>query len=154
MQSEARDAYLENQILSAPPHRLRLMLIEGAQRFCRQALQQWQCGEGEAGLASLGRARGVVSELLSSVQPEDSPLARRVAGIYLYLFRTLAEAALDKNEQQVCEVIEVLDIERETWRLVCEQASTGMPRARAASPALPDLDTDTSSSGGGLMLEA
>lgn len=175
MHSEARDAYLENRVLTAPPQRLRLMLIEGALRFSRQTLLHWERGEHDAGLAALGRARSIVTELMSSIQPDGSPLSRQVAAIYLFLYRALAEAAIDRNSQQVREAIEVLAIEHETWRLVCEQVppresrgtaagdayqSTAEQRpfgagtAGAAAPPMRNLALDDAASHGGLLLDA
>lgn len=123
MTSLARDAYLENQILTAAPQQLRLMLIEGAVRFARQALCHWENAENEAAALALTRARGIVGELLSSLTADGSELTRRVAGLYLYLFQTLARAGVERDLARVREAIDVLDYERETWRLVCTQRS-------------------------------
>ena len=40
-----KSSYLESKVLTAPPHRLHLMLIEGAIRFGRQADEALQRGE-------------------------------------------------------------------------------------------------------------
>jgi flagellin-specific chaperone FliS len=41
MQAESHDTYLASQVMTASPQRLRLMLIEGAIRFGRQAAEAW-----------------------------------------------------------------------------------------------------------------
>ena len=38
MQQPAHESYLEAQVMTATPQKLRLMLIEGAIRFARQTL--------------------------------------------------------------------------------------------------------------------
>ena len=98
-------------------------------------------------MAAVGRCRGIVSELLAAVSPEPSDLSRSVAAVYLFLFRTLAEAQLHRDRRRVAEVIDVLEIERETWRLVCERTPQPSPPATPDAPPAV-LEGDGSSSGG------
>lgn len=166
-----RDAYLENQVLTATPQRLRLMLIDGALRFLRQTLLHWEANEPEAGSASLERARGIVSELMSSIRPDGSELTRKVAGIYMFLYRELVEASLERSGQRVRGAIDVLEVERETWQQLCEQVplrvsggtmgddvyqSSSARSASAFSPATGSLSLGDSVTfdGGGLVLDA
>ena len=120
MDNRARQ-YLEAQVMTATPQKLRLMLIEGAIRFARQTIQQWAVNQNEEALESLIRCRSIVSELLAGVRTEESDLTRQVASVYVFLFRTLTEAQLRRDRQKVEEVIRVLEVECETWRLVCEK---------------------------------
>jgi len=121
MQTDTRDIYLEMQVNSATPQKLRLMLIEGAIRFARQTQALWREAALEAGLESLIRSRDIISELISSVEADASPLARQVNGLYVYLFSALTEAQQTRDEHQLAAVIRVLEEERETWRQLCEQ---------------------------------
>jgi flagellar protein FliS len=116
-----RDVYLETQVLTATPQKLRLMLIEGAIRFARGTAAAWERDDPEAGLESLIRCRDVVGELISGIQADTSPLARQVVGIYLYLFTSLTGAQLTRDQNQLAAAIGVLEEERDTWRAVCEQ---------------------------------
>ena len=127
MHSDPRSSYLESQVLTATPQKLRLMLIEAALGAARQALSYWeQQSHADANIALI-RCREIISELLSAIKPDDTELTRNVAGIYLFLFKTLAEAQLHRDRSKVAEAIRVLEIERETWRDVCER----MPHAPA-----------------------
>ena len=123
MEPNARDAYLESHILTAAPQKLRLMLIEGAIRFSRQAIAYWEQGQPDAGNQALCRARRIVSELLSGIRPESSSLSSKVAGVYAFLFRTLSEALPQRDVRRVATALEVLEVEHETWRLLCDQLS-------------------------------
>jgi flagellar protein FliS len=170
--NEAHDAYLVAQIRTATPQRLRLMLIEGALRHARQVLQVWQGGAlPETAYHSLVRCRDIVTELYAVIKPDESPVARQVAQIYLYLFRLLAEASLTRDPQHVRDAVRVLEQERENWRQVCEkmpeppagfvagnEASQEITAGdTAAIPAALPIDTDqttTNSTAGGLSLEA
>lgn len=118
----AHDAYFQNQVFTAAPQKLRLMAIDGAIRYARQAAEHWRNQRVyEAGEALIGCQRLLV-ELLSALRPERAPeLAGRVAGLYAYLSRLLNDARRARDPQRLSEVIEILEIERETWRLVCER---------------------------------
>ncbi len=121
MSAQARDAYLESQVRTATPQRLRLMLIDGAIRFARQALGRWDHeDQQEAVYDSLVRCRDIIMELYGSIQRDASPMATQVAAIYFFLFRLMAEAPVKRDPQKVREVIGVLEEERETWRQLCD----------------------------------
>jgi len=134
MDSAARDSYLEAQIMTATPQRLRLLLIEAAIRFSRQTLKLWQEEKDEEAVESIIRARSIVTELLSSIKPDQTKLTRKVAGVYLFLFKTLTDAQQRRDSNLVEEAIGILEVERDTWRFVCEQ----MPQA----PRRPDAAGD------------
>jgi flagellar protein FliS len=116
----AQKSYLEAQILTASPQKLRLMLIEAAIGSAQRTLAHWEEGAHSEAVESLIRCRNIVTELLSGIKPDDSDLARRVAGIYVFLFKALTEAQLRRDRQRLREVVSILEIERETWRQVCE----------------------------------
>jgi flagellar protein FliS len=113
--------YLHAQVMSATPQKLRLMLIEGAIRFARQALSSWEQNHNEQATDWLTRCRNIISELLASIRLDQSSLTRSVAGVYLFLFRSLTEGQLQKDRRKIEEAISVLEIERETWRMVCDK---------------------------------
>lgn len=134
MEQPAHQSYLESQVLTATPQKLRLMLIEGAIRFGRQTLHHWEEDENEKALETIIRCRTIVSELLASVHVDESELTKKVAGLYLFVFRQLTEAQLRRDSHLVGEALRVLEAERETWQLVCEQ----MPEAPPAAASAPD----------------
>lgn len=114
-------AYLETQVTTATPQKLRLMLLDGALRFAHRTRDQWRAGDFEAALESLIRTRDIVSELIAGIQPDASPLARQVNALYVYLFSALTESQQTRDEHQLAGVIRVLASERETWRQLCQQ---------------------------------
>ena len=121
MTSPARDAYLETEINTATPQKLRLMLIEGAIRQAALTQQHWKADNHEPALESLIRCRDIVSELIAGIHGADSPLAQQVCGLYVYLFSALTEAQQTRDEHQLAGVIRVLEEDRETWRELCQQ---------------------------------
>jgi flagellar protein FliS len=125
MNQDVQQTYLEAEISTATPQKLRLMLIEGALRFAKQTAACWEKNQSEAGWETLVRCRDVVSELIGGVKTDDSELARQVLAIYLYLHRTLTTAQADRNLTLMADVIRVLEEERQTWEAVCQ----AMPEA-------------------------
>lgn len=136
MYQRANEKYFESQVLTASPQRLRLMLIDGALHYARRALQHWQAGRMyEGGEAVIGCQR-IVTELLRSLKPEVAPeLVANVAAIYNFVFKVLIEAGLKRDQAKLNEAISVLEIERETWRQVCEQLGSSLEVP--AAPVLP-----------------
>ncbi|HUY92816.1 MAG TPA: flagellar protein FliS [Pirellulales bacterium] len=130
----AHDAYFENQVITATPQKLRWMAIDGAIRFARQAAEHWRQERiYEGGEAVIGCQR-LLLELLSSLKPERAPdLVPQVAGIYVYLSRLLNEARSTRDQKKLAEMIDILEIERETWRLVCEQHGADTPASNAGA---------------------
>lgn len=125
MHNHARNTYVEAQIRTATPQRLRLMLIDGAIRFANQTVHHWEQEDNESAYNSLTRCRDIVSELLTSIRPEGDRVAQQVTAIYLFIYKTLTEAQLRREPDKMRDVVRVLEIERETWQQVCE----AMPEA-------------------------
>lgn len=137
------DAYLETQVLTASPQRLRLMLLDGSIRFADQTAQFWQEEKLDQGLESLIRCRDIIAELIAGIRPDASPLAQKVLGLYVFLFKALTEAQLSRDRQKLAHVRRVLEAERDTWQQVCRQlAETPLvPAATEAEIAAPTLIT-------------
>jgi len=121
MNATIRDAYLETQVNTATPQRLRLMLIEDALRRIRAAQTAFEAGQFDGGIAAIRQSREIVAELIGGIHPDETPVAKQVLGIYLFLFSSLAEAQFGRDGQRLSEVIRVLEEERQTWQAVCEQ---------------------------------
>lgn len=122
MESSARESYLVNDVMTATPQKLQLMLIEAAIRSAQRARKHWQAGEDDRAVEALDRAQEAVGEMLAGLNREAAPkLVNRVASVYLYLFRTLMEASHQRDEKKLADALRVLQLERETWRQVCQQ---------------------------------
>jgi flagellar protein FliS len=115
------DAYLETQIATATPQRLRLMLIEAALRRARAAQEAWRAENVNDGAEAVSHCRNIISELISGIQPDQSRLAKQILGVYMFLFSTLVEAHLSRDADRLTDIIRVLEEERQTWQAVCEE---------------------------------
>jgi len=167
MPSWAQSTYLTTEVMTATPQKLHLMLIEAAIRFAHQARQQWNNGENEEACESLIRAQDIVTHILGGLKSSpDRQLSRKVASVYLFVFRSLMEANIHRDETRLDGALKVLETERETWRQVCERLSSGktggpphqepLPTERAGAPRMPAFDpsTDLGKTHTGFSLEA
>lgn len=135
MTFSAANSYLETQVLTATPQRLRLMLIEEALRRVRAADEAWAAGQTIEGTTAVGRAREVISELIGGIRPDETTTAKQVLGIYLYLFSTLTEAGLSADRNRLAHITRVLEEERQTWQQVCQELPDRQQSPAAGAPA-------------------
>jgi flagellar protein FliS len=145
MPTIAPDEYLVTEVMTAPPQKLQLMLIDAALRFAAKAKEHWRLGENaEAGEAIL-RCQQIVTEVLSGIRPEaDRMLAGKISSIYAFVFRALVAAHLRADSAKLDQAISVLQVERETWQMLCTRL------ANSSAPAL----TNTAFASAGFSLHA
>lgn len=151
MQHDARSSYLEAQIMTATPQKLRLMLIQGAIRNARRAHEAYAQQQFETATAATERCRGIIAELLSGVRQDRSELIQQVLSIYQFLFQQLTQVQLGRDPAALTGVIEVLEVEQETWQQVCQQLGhaplrpSSPPREVVASRAAIPLESRSTS---------
>jgi flagellar protein FliS len=125
MQLSAREDYLTTEVMTATPQKLQLMLIQGALRMAEQARQCWQQDDEAGAFEALQKCQQVIIEMLSGLKIEVEPdLVKKVAAVYLFIFRSVVSAQLDHDEKQLSEAVSVLEVERETWQQLCEKLGT------------------------------
>jgi flagellar protein FliS len=136
-----RHGYLENEVLSASPAKLHLLLIEGALRVAEQARQHWRDGNNEQAFEALVRAQEIVTEMTAGLNREAAPeITGRLSAVYLFIFRALVEAGLRHSEAKLDEALRVLAIERDTWRAVCAKLKSeadSTPESTTSGTPLP-----------------
>jgi flagellar protein FliS len=131
----ARQQYLSDQVLTAPPQKLQLMLIDGAIRFGLQARALWDEGRSADACEALIRSQEIVVELLTTARQSGHELGRRASLEYLFVFQRLVASSLSRGGQPLADALRILAEQRETWRMVCEQF--GAEPAAAAFTAQP-----------------
>ena len=127
--------YLESKVLTAPPQRLHLMLIEGAIRFGRLAEDALKQGDQLTAATPLLRAIDILGELVAGVRKRKSELNTKLADLYWFMFRRVTEAKIGGDAAPLTEVLQLLEYERQTWQLVCDKSSIG----NAAAPPPPSV---------------
>ncbi|HTH73545.1 MAG TPA: flagellar export chaperone FliS [Trinickia sp.] len=129
---------VETGVMGANPHRLILMLYQGARKAIAQArmhLQQGNIGpRGEA----ISKAIGIiVSGLQASLNKEiGGEIAERLDALYTYMSRRLLEANVAQSEAMLIEVDGLLATLEEAWiaigaeaaRVLAQQEQAGAQR--------------------------
>ena len=125
MDHEARHDYLYTEVMTAAPQKLQLMLIDAAIRLVHRAQNHWERNDDHTASEALIRCQQVMSELLGGVDVQSgNDLVRRVASVYLFVYRSLVLANLERSREKLADVLRVLEIERQTWADVCQQLGT------------------------------
>lgn len=120
MNTRASDAYLETQIHTASPIKLRLLLIEGAIRFLTQANEHAANGKRDLAGEATSRARDILAEILNNVWNAEGYVAKQQKSIYGYLLRLATVMQLRGQFEHATDILRVLAEERETWRQLAE----------------------------------
>ncbi|MFQ5696682.1 MAG: flagellar export chaperone FliS [Myxococcota bacterium] len=111
------DAYRKAQVTSDNGLRIVVLLYDGALGFCRQA----EGGFDDPNLrgVALGRAHGIVSELLASLDHDrGGAIATDLDRLLRYTLDTLVTANTGPDRRALCSAIEVLDILGSGWRQI------------------------------------
>jgi flagellar secretion chaperone FliS len=116
---QMQNAYLESQVNSATPQKLRLMLIEGAIRFARLTIKAMEEDNDADCCEAASRCRSIVSELIGSIHNPEEDLYQRIIALYVFIFQRVTEGQLAKDIAAIQEAISVLELERQTWQDIC-----------------------------------
>ena len=111
---------LETGVIAASPHRLILMLFEGARVALSSALVHMKNGETVAKGESLSKAISIISSGLQASLDVNSggELAQRLYALYDYMSRRLVLANLHNNPEYVEEVAGLLAELSGAWEMI------------------------------------
>lgn len=109
--------YNNNQVLTASPAELTLMLYNGAIKFCNIAIAAIEKKEIEKAHVNIVKVEKIV-EYLRTTLDMKYPIAQDFDNIYTYMDRRLVEANVKKDAEILEEICEHLRSVRDTWREV------------------------------------
>ena len=122
-QTAAANPYLRNQVLSAKPEELRLMLFDGAIRFLNAGRKGIEAKDYDVSYTNISKAQKIVLELSSSLNRDVMPeVTEKLSALYTYIYRLLIDATTQRDTKPLDEAIRLLKYERETWALLIEKA--------------------------------
>ena len=159
--------YLFTEVNTATPQKLQLLLIEAALRSANRARQFWQQGRDDRAVQVAGcTPRDWWPKCLPASIAKPAAIWRRAfRRSTSSSFARLVKAGHRRDEKSLGDAIRILEIERETWRQLCDKlavnaghhvpmvnASFGDPPQGVLPP--PSSDLDPLSQPGAFSLEA
>lgn len=119
-------AYQKNKYETASPHRLILMLYDGALSNIRHAAEALDGRDAEAARRAILKAQDIVSELLSCLNVEQGgDIALNLRRLYLYVFNRLVQANVRKDRTILEEVDGILSDLRSAWAEIGKEVGLG-----------------------------
>lgn len=148
--------YLQQEVMSASPVRLRWMLIRRAEELCKVVSHLWGQEEYQQADQWLLRVRDILGELLDGVVDASNPLGKTVSDFYVFLIQLATELGTNRNPERLETLRELLSIELETWSQVLASQgevdalnSGSVPQTAAeSSPMMPPIELPDAFSGG------
>jgi len=126
--ADALAAYRKNQVTTASPERLVLLLYEGAIRSLKRGGGAIQRGDIQETSDNLCRAQEIIAYLLGALDREvGGSLADNLTALYNYVLRLVARANVEKDPGPLQEAIALLSELRSGWQgaLIPEHARSG-----------------------------
>lgn len=122
----AYKSYQKNKYETASPHRLTLMLYNGAVQFAERAQKAIVDESLEDTNKYIQKVQDIIYELMTSLnESEGGELARNLKNIYVYLIDRLVQANIKKNADYVEEVIRHLKELQSAWEQIGKEVSLG-----------------------------
>ena len=108
--------YQANQILTASPEQILIMLYDGAIRFCRQAIAAGESGDTVTKLERISKTFAIITEFSNSLNHEiGGHIAEDLDGLYHFMLRELNAARNDPTGEHLRNVEKLLVDLRLTW---------------------------------------
>ncbi len=108
---------VETGVMGASPHRLIVMLYQGARQAIAQARMHLQQGDIPARGVAIGKAIEIIGNgLQHSLNPDaGGEIAARLDALYSYMTRRLLEGNIQQSEPMLVEVDGLLATLEEAW---------------------------------------
>lgn len=118
----ASDEYLESQVLTATPHQLHLMVVEGAIKYAAAAESALGRGDFGAADAAFDRATRCVADLVDGLNAAHTPeMVDSAKSLFLFIYRNLLIASVERDAKRVADALLILRLHRETWLALGDQ---------------------------------
>ncbi|MFO7830930.1 MAG: flagellar export chaperone FliS [Desulfuromonadaceae bacterium] len=108
--------YQQNQVLSASPEQILIMLYDGAIRFTRQAIAGVEEEDRLKKLEGTRRAMAIITEFANTLDHEmGGEIAENLDALYAFMTRELTQANLNSDVERYRVVEDLLVGLRSTW---------------------------------------
>jgi flagellar protein FliS len=121
MRHNAYAAYVNNEILTAEPLELVIMLYRGALESIGRARACVRSRDIAGRAAAINKTLAIVGELSSALDHQrGGEISRNLAGIYNYVQRKLIDANVQQSEAPLAECEQLLSTMLDAWQGCCE----------------------------------
>lgn len=129
--------YFENQVKTASPGQILIMLYDGAIRFLREARAAMESGDRVGRLEKTSRAVAILTELSSTLDFEKGgEIAENLDGLYWYMIRELTSANGREGTEALTVSEDILMDLRDGWVQAIEKNRAGGEDAAAGPSSL------------------
>jgi flagellar protein FliS len=126
---DAKRAYTESSVLTAPREQLVVMLYDGAIRFLSQSAVALRANNKRVFLDRIQRAEAIIKELNVTLDMRQGEVSERLRAIYQFCNLHLTAATIHGDPRKIDEVIRLLSELREAW----QQIAAAPPATAAAA---------------------
>ena len=118
---------METGVFAASPHRLILMLFDGAKQALNNALMHMRNKQMADKGRSIAHAIRIISDGLQASLNKDvgGELARNLDNLYGYMTNCLLQANLENSEAKIMEVLGLIETIRSAWVQIGEPQTSG-----------------------------
>lgn len=117
--------YKKNQIETATPEQVLILLYDGAIQYLNRAKVAIEQANDEQYHSNILSCQKIILEFMNTLDMElGGSLAQNLYRLYDYLYNTLVKAGLSKNIDNINEVLRHLTSLRETWQKAIEIANS------------------------------
>lgn len=110
--------------MTATSEQLQLMLYDGAIRFAKQAREAILKNDLSTSCEKLLRAQRIMLQMDTGLQHDANPaLCQQLASLYRFVYKRLIDANMTRDIAAIDESLQILEHQRETWRLLVERVS-------------------------------
>ncbi len=117
----AAEAYKRQQVLTATPEALTLMLYNGALRFMTEGREAIEKKDYEEANNSLQKAQNIITEFRVTLNMEYE-IAHQLLPLYNYVYDRLVEANMKSDIKQLDEAKTIITELRDAWAQAMKKA--------------------------------
>ena len=121
MVNNAAEAYKRQQVLTATPEALTLMLYNGALRFMTEGREAIEKKDYEEANNSLQKAQNIITEFRVTLNMEYE-IAHQLLPLYNYVYDRLVEANMKSDVKQLDEAKNIITELRDAWAQAMKKA--------------------------------
>ncbi len=117
----AAEAYKRQQVLTATPEALTLMLYNGCLKFIDEGMKALENKDYEATNTALQKAENIISEFRITLNM-DYEISHQLFPLYNYVYDRLVEGNLKSDSKQLEEAKNIVTELRDAWVLAMKKA--------------------------------